>query len=707
MESFDDNDIFINQFLIESEEHIINIENILLDLEKNLDSFESEQINSLFRSIHTIKGLSGMLEFNNLFEFSHSWETLLDNVRKKTQELNLEIINISFESLDLLSKIIESIKQTKKDDIPISDVTNKLKILIGEEISKNTEKISVNKEKEHSVFSEISSIFINNLSNTDNEKIINELQAGKSLFEIKIFLNKDCFSKDISYFSICINLEMLGEIIMLLPNLNNIPDIQEFNPSIFDLEIDILFSSDESLDRIYSMIKNKDIYVKKIYPKEISLNQDKYLELKEQNTDKDDDSTRKIDKKVKNTQTNAHDTIRVDTTKLDTLLTLMGEQVISKTQLEHISNSLTKLVNEKDKNLIDMEELLELSRNLNEKLSTFSRLNSELQENVMRIRMLPIGTVFNRFSRIVRDLSKEMGKKVELIIEGEDTELDKTIIEEISDPIMHIIRNAIDHGLESPNERLSIGKIETGIIKLNAYQQGNGIVITIQDDGKGLNLEKIKNKAIEKGIINKDSKLSESQIVNLIFEAGFSTADEVTGISGRGVGMDVVKKNISNLKGTIEIETKENKGTKFVLKLPLTLAIIQSLIVNIGNRNFALPLSTVVESYRAIPDEVKILDGKPVIKLREEVLPILHFEDYFMLSKINENSKYYYVVIIGVAEKKFAFIVNKLIGQQEIVIKPINDPFVKIPGIAGATLLGDTVTLIIEPSNVVKGLLKL
>lgn len=693
--TFDENDIFVDQFIIESEEHILEIESSLLELEKNLENYDQEIINTLFRSIHTIKGLSGMLDFQKLFEFSHSWETLLDRIRKKKQDLNIETINISFESLDLLCNIIETIKKTKKDTtVEISEITKKLNIMIGEDVIEKPE----NETKTNLPNNIISPIFQKNISNSEKEKLEKEVNSEKNIYEIKMLLNKDCFNQGLSYFSMCINLEMIGEIINISPNVNSIPDIQNFDPSIFDLEINILFTTDEDLNRIHNALKNKDIRVEKIFPVAIKIDE-KTTTIKNIEKANNNQKESSLDKKTKNI--NITDTIRVDTSKLDKLLTLIGEQVISKTQLERISLLLNSITNNSEE-IINKKTLFEIVDNLTEKINTFSRLNSELQETVMRIRMLPIGNVFNRFGRVIRDLTQELGKKVDLIIEGESTELDKTIIEEISDPLVHIIRNAIDHGIESPADRISKGKNETGLLQLKAEQQGNGIIISIKDDGKGLNAEIIKEKAIEKGLISYDNHLSKNEIINLIFEPGFTTTSEVTGISGRGVGMDVVRKNISKLKGTIEIETKEDEGTLFIIKLPLTLAIIQSLIINISKTNFAIPMSTVIESYRARPDEIVIINGLPTLKLRENILPVLYFEDYFKLDKVDsyKNNKYIYIVVIGVADQKVAFVVTSLVGQHEVVIKPLNDPFVSVRGISGSAILGEEVILILDPVSI-------
>lgn len=708
---FDDNDLFINQFIIESEEHIFNIEACLLEVEKATSSGEhinNETINELFRAIHTIKGLSGMLDFNQLFKLTHSWETLLDNVRKKKQYFDADVIESSFEGLDLLSKIIDSIRSFKTDkDIQVEDTVYKIENAIYKEEN------SVNETKDISNPIElISDIFKNNLLEFEKEKLNEEVLKGSSIFEVKMYLNRDCLDNGISYMSACINLELIGEIITINPNTQIVPVLENFDPQLFDLEIHILLASDKNVERIKTVLKNPDIRVEEVIQgkREDKIEQKlsstpilNSLENKEKYSDQDkiDQIEKNISQKVKKSKSSSvQDTIRVETGRLDNLLALLGEQVISKTQLEHLIGKLADIVKLSDQEF-DKEKIVNISEKLNEAIGTFSRLNNDLQENLMRIRMLPIGTVFNRFNRVVRDLTKELGKQINLVIEGEDTELDKTIIEEISDPLIHIIRNAIDHGIEDPDVRIKSGKDPEGVLHLNAYQQGNSIVISIKDDGKGLNLNTIRNKAIEKGLISNDTQLTDRETMNLIFLPGFSTAKEVTGISGRGVGMDVVRKNISNLRGTIEIESKEGQGTIFILKLPLTLAIIQSLIIKLAETNFAIPLSSVIESYRALPEEIKVINNKQVIRLRDEVLPILYFEDYFKLKRSDNKIKYLYIVIIGVAENKAAFVVDKLVGQQEIVIKPLNDPLVRINGIGGSTLIGEGITLIIDPTPII------
>jgi two-component system chemotaxis sensor kinase CheA len=716
---FDDNEQFIRQFIIETEEHLEAIESNLLELEKsinNRENFNQEPLNVLFRAIHTIKGLAGMLEFNNLFGFSHLWETMLDKLRKNKLVLSHEIIDISFEGLDFLSKFLEKIKQNRNDQgIPVENILIKLEKINQDKESKSP---TVGETKHGSeITDKLSPIFAVNLAEFEKNKLISFIQKQANIYEIRVFLNKDCLDMDLSYLSTCINLEFIGEIINISPDLSNLPSLENFSPENFDLEIYILFSTDKDIEAIYKACKNRNIKITQIafgekeeIEETITLTETGSVENMIINETKEDiskkifpDKNEEVilyqEKEVTSTSKPARhvsqDTIRVETARLDTLLALLGEQVISKTHLEHLSTEFIDLLKNAETE-ISRSKLTQIATNFNETINSFTRLSNELQEIVMHIRMLPIGNVFNRFNRVVRDLSKELGKQVELTIEGEDTELDKAIIEEISDPLIHIIRNAIDHGLETPAERIAKGKPAAGSLHFNAYQQGNSIGITIKDDGRGLNLTEIKAKALEKGLISSDKQMTNAEIINLIFEPGFSTVKEVTGISGRGVGMDVVRKNINNLKGSIDIESSENEGTNIIIKLPLTLAIIQALLVNISGNIFAVPLSSVVESYRAKPEEIISVNNKPVLQIRNKILPVLYLRDYFKLEKTVENKEFLYIVVLGISESRIAVIVDSLIGQREIVIKPLNDPLVRVKGIAGASLIGGTVTLIID-----------
>ena len=437
--------------------------------------------------------------------------------------------------------------------------------------------------------------------------------------------------------------------------------------------------------------------------------------------------------------------LRVDSKRIDNLLNLVSEAVINKATFNQISSSFIDIQNElqnaennfkeKLKTLFDdlpqyMEEIQknksvkDVRKEINDKyedlftifdsfggnfkqaVGTFKstaanlgRNTGDLHEAILRIRMVPISQIFSRFPRLVRDLSKSLNKKIRLTIEGEDTELDKSVIEELLDPLMHCVRNSLDHGIESPEQRLAAGKQEEGQILLKASNEGNMIVIEIADDGAGIDVEKVKGKAIERGIIHPSKNLSDVEAYNLIFEPGFSTAKEVTNISGRGVGLDVVRKEIEKLNGTVTVHSSPGRGSRFVIKLPLTLAIIQGLLVRVGTEVYAIPITSVIESHRIKPDEIKIIDNHEVFNVREDVISLVRMNRLFRIDT-DESREYNFVVIVGSGDKKMGVMVDSLIGEEDVVIKPLKDKYTNSPGIAGATILGDgTVSLIIDVSQ--------
>jgi two-component system chemotaxis sensor kinase CheA len=440
--------------------------------------------------------------------------------------------------------------------------------------------------------------------------------------------------------------------------------------------------------------------------------------------------------------------LRVDSKRIDDLLNLVSETVITKATFNQINNQFNDLMNqlhdieiqyrEKIKDLFDsLPDLLEsiqggksvkdVRKEINESYGdifsmfdgfdtsfknnmgkfrstsqNLGRITGELQEGVMRIRMVPISQIFSRFPRLVRDLSKSLNKKINLVIEGEETELDKSVIEDLLDPIMHSVRNSIDHGIESQEERKAVGKPEEGMVLLKAANEGNMIVIEISDDGKGIDVEAVKAKAVDRGIISPNKVLTDVEAFNLIFEPGFSTARQITSISGRGVGLDVVRRSIDKLNGTVTVSSEHGKGTKFTIKLPLTLAIIQGLLVRVGQEIYSIPITSVIESLRIKPEEIKMIDNYEVFNIRSDVISLLRLNRLFGI-KTEEQADYHFIVIVGTAEKKMGFMVDSLIGEEDVVIKPLRDQFTNSPGIAGASILGDgSVSLIIDVSQLLE-----
>jgi len=440
--------------------------------------------------------------------------------------------------------------------------------------------------------------------------------------------------------------------------------------------------------------------------------------------------------------------LRVDSRRIDDLLNLVSETVINKATFNQISSAFGESVasfqagetrsRELLRELFDVlpeyaqaiadgaapktvrKELLArfgvlftlfdefeslLKSSVNKFRSTaqnLGRITGELQEGVMRIRMVPISQIFSRFPRLVRDLSKSLGKKVRLEIEGEDTELDKSVIEDLLDPLIHCVRNSIDHGIEAPEKRGEVGKPEEGTLSLRASNEGNMIIIEVADDGCGIDVDSVRKKAIDKGLIHPSKTLSDVEAFNLIFDAGFSTASRVTDVSGRGVGLDVVRRQIEKLNGNVTVWSEQGAGTRFTIKIPLTLAIIQGLLVRVGQEQYAIPITSVIESHRIKPDDIKLIDNYEVFNVRDDVISLLRLNRLFMIPA-EENKEYYFVVIVGTGDKKVGLVVDSLIGEEDVVIKPLRDHYTNAPGIAGANITGDgTVSLIIDVSQLLE-----
>ncbi len=398
-----------------------------------------------------------------------------------------------------------------------------------------------------------------------------------------------------------------------------------------------------------------------------------------------------------------HQTIRVDIERLDALLNLVGELVINRTRISDIANTLERLMNDRSSAAGGGAQAIiaPLAKELADSAALLARTTNEIQESIMKVRMVPIGQVFDRFPRLVRDVAKARGKEVQLVISGAETDLDKTIVDEVGEPLMHLLRNNVDHGIEAPDERERLGKPRAGTISLNAYHEGNQIIIEVADDGGGINLEKVRARGVKQGLISGDDRLTDREIVDLIFTPGFSTADVVSDVSGRGVGMDVVKRNISRLKGVFDVETAAGQGTRFTIKLPLTLAIIQALLVRVADELYAIPLDSVIESQRVEMADVRTVHRNEVITLRGQVVPLVRIAELFELGGRRDPDKVM-IVIVGLQGRQVGLVVDSFEGEQEIVIKPLSDVVGRIPGISGATILGNgSISLIIDVHSLV------
>ncbi|GAA8484045.1 chemotaxis histidine kinase/response regulator CheAY2 [Helicobacter pylori] len=656
----DDLQEIMEDFLIEAFEMNEQLDQDLVELEHNPEDLDL--LNRIFRVAHTIKGSSSFLNLNILTHLTHNMEDVLNRARKGEIKITPDIMDIVLRSIDLMKTLLVTIRDTGSD-------TNNGKENEIEEAVKQLQAIT--------------SQNLEGAKETSGTKEAPKKEAKKAKEENneEIKENKAKAPTASSQENPASDNPLADE-----------PDLDYTNMSAEEVEAEIerLLNKRQEADKERRAQKKQEAKPKQ----EVTPTKETpKTETPKTETPKAPKTETKAKAKTDTEENKApsigvEQTVRVDVRRLDHLMNLIGELVLGKNRLIRIYSDVEERY--------DGEKFLE---ELNQVVSSISAVTTDLQLAVMKTRMQPVGKVFNKFPRMVRDLSRELGKSIELIIEGEETELDKSIVEEIGDPLIHIIRNSCDHGIEPLEERRRLNKPETGKVQLSAYNEGNHIVIKISDDGKGLDPVMLKEKAIEKGVISeRDAEgMSDREAFNLIFKPGFSTAKVVSNVSGRGVGMDVVKTNIEKLNGIIEIDSEVGVGTTQKLKIPLTLAIIQALLVGVQEEYYAIPLSSVLETVRISQDEIYTVDGKSVLRLRDEVLSLVRLSDIFKVDAILESNSDVYVVIIGLADQKIGVIVDYLIGQEEVVIKSLGYYLKNTRGIAGATVRGDgKITLIVD-----------
>ncbi len=651
----DDLQEIMEDFLIEAFEMNEQLDQDLVELEHNPEDLDL--LNRIFRVAHTIKGSSSFLNLNILTHLTHNMEDVLNRARKGEIKITPDIMDVVLRSIDLMKTLLVTIRDTGSDtnngkENEIEEAVKQLQAITSQNLegAKEGTKEAPKKESQEEAKKE---------AEKENTEENQENKAKAPTAENSASDNP----------------------------LADEPDLDYANMSAEEVEAEIerLLNKRQEADKERRAQKKQEAKPKQeVAPK---------TETPKTETPKAPKTEIKTKAKADTEENKApsigvEQTVRVDVRRLDHLMNLIGELVLGKNRLIRIYGDVEERY--------DGEKFLE---ELNQVVSSISAVTTDLQLAVMKTRMQPVGKVFNKFPRMVRDLSRELGKSIELIIEGEETELDKSIVEEIGDPLIHIIRNSCDHGIEPLEERRRLNKPETGKVQLSAYNEGNHIVIKISDDGKGLDPVMLKEKAIEKGVISeRDAEgMSDREAFNLIFKPGFSTAKVVSNVSGRGVGMDVVKTNIEKLNGIIEIDSEVGVGTTQKLKIPLTLAIIQALLVGVQEEYYAIPLSSVLETVRISQDEIYTVDGKSVLRLRDEVLSLVRLSDIFKVDAILESNSDVYVVIIGLADQKIGVIVDYLIGQEEVVIKSLGYYLKNTRGIAGATVRGDgKITLIVD-----------
>ncbi|MFP6297047.1 chemotaxis histidine kinase/response regulator CheAY2 [Helicobacter pylori] len=644
----DDLQEIMEDFLIEAFEMNEQLDQDLVELEHNPEDLDL--LNRIFRVAHTIKGSSSFLNLNILTHLTHNMEDVLNRARKGEIKITPDIMDVVLRSIDLMKTLLVTIRDTGSD---------------------------TNNGKENEIEEAVKQLQAITSQNLEGAKEGTKEAPQKENIEE----NKENKAKAPTAENLTSDNPLADE-----------PDLDYANMSAEEVEAEIerLLNKRQEADKERRAQKKQEAKPKQ----EVSPKTETHkTETPKTETPKAPKTETKAKAKADTEENKApsigvEQTVRVDVRRLDHLMNLIGELVLGKNRLIRIYSDVEERY--------DGEKFLE---ELNQVVSSISAVTTDLQLAVMKTRMQPVGKVFNKFPRMVRDLSRELGKSIELIIEGEETELDKSIVEEIGDPLIHIIRNSCDHGIEPLEERRRLNKPETGKVQLSAYNEGNHIVIKISDDGKGLDPVMLKEKAIEKGVISeRDAEgMSDREAFNLIFKPGFSTAKVVSNVSGRGVGMDVVKTNIEKLNGIIEIDSEVGVGTTQKLKIPLTLAIIQALLVGVQEEYYAIPLSSVLETVRISQDEIYTVDGKSVLRLRDEVLSLVRLSDIFKVDAILESNSDVYVVIIGLADQKIGVIVDYLIGQEEVVIKSLGYYLKNTRGIAGATVRGDgKITLIVD-----------
>jgi len=676
----------IQDFLAEAEEIVEQLGSELADLSDMGESGElnPDVLNSIFRGAHSLKGLAGMFNFSGVAELAHNMENLLDWLRLGKLDFTPQLMAVLFDAHELLSSLVRNLASGEGNSMApeIAACVSKINACLApQDVQSSVSPLEALGLPPH---------ICSALTEYEEHRLKENLAKGRTIFNIHTSFDLSTFDTELS--SVTDILKGCGEVISTLPSVGvNLET---------NIDFEILFGSKSSLDELKAVVERDSISVTQLGsalpPFEPLLATTPPLtEMATAGCDSGQQVVNDAGKmQVAVTSPVLSDdaaltaksmsrTVRVDIGKLDELMNIVGELILANSTIAGVT---TKMRNEGFSRMA--VELGKAAKGLERKLS-------DLQKGVMEIRMIPIGQLYEKMSRIVRKISRDQGKRVDLKFYGADTELDKLIVEDISDPMMHIIRNAIDHGIESGEVRTAQGKSEKGTIKISSFQKGNHVVIEIEDDGGGIDVEKVKNKALQKGLVSDVSTVSDRDAIDFIFLPGFSTNETVSEVSGRGVGMDVVRNNISAISGMVDIETRKGEGSRFIITLPITLAIIKALIINCSGKTYALPITSVLESLLMTDKDIKTVERKEVVQLRESTLPLLRLEHFFDLQRSDEAPKEFYVVVVGVAEKRLGIAVDNLICQQDIVIKSLGDSFKRIRGISGAADFGDQRTILV------------
>ena len=705
---------YLEIFIDETKEHLQDLNEQLLVLEREPDN--TDTINEIFRAAHSLKGMAGTMGFKRMQRLTHDLENVFSEIRNGKISVQPAMVDVLFRGLDALESyldvIVNSGDEGEEDN---EDIIKDLNAFLGEggaEAPKSEKKVEEKKETtEEKVAQEGESVFSNlNVADFEQHAIEKAKEEGQNIYGIKVYVDENCILKAARAFLVFKALEEIGDVI------KSIPDVQDIEDEKFDLDFTVLIITKESIDTVKNAVLSiSEISKAIVEPFNLELSVEQNIEKSDGSnvtaataaptatatatatdpaakaTEKKAAPKQKQNEKKSGGKPVVNRSVRVDIEKLDVLMNLVSELIIAKNGLVSL-NSGSSLEGGKT------------NTSFNEQIEYLERVTTNLHESVMKVRMMPIESVVNKFPRMIRDLCKKLDKKMELYMTGEDTELDRTVIDEIGDPLMHLLRNSADHGLERNEDRVKAGKPEVGSIFLNAYQDGNNVVIEVRDDGAGIDLDKVRRKAIEKGTITEEQAdtMTENDLIELLFKPSFSTADKVTDVSGRGVGLDVVKSKIEGLGGDIECKTVKGEGSTFTIRLPLTLAIITALMVELGDEKYAIPLGS-IQTIEDIPcTDIKYVQTREVINLRGTVIPLIRLDSILDVEPRAEQPESLTVVIVAKGEKLAGLVVDNLIGQQEIVIKSIGKYINNNKIISGATILGDgEVALIIDANTLV------
>lgn len=730
----------LKDFFEEAFDMLDRLEQNILILDK--DRNNTDAIQEIFRAVHTLKGSAGAVELFDTQKYAHRFEDLLDLIRNNQIKVDDKTIDILLKGIDILKELINGASEEKEYSGNIEEEIKNLENFKNLKLSGAISESLNTKSEKDSISVSVGGKYDNlNFDNDILDSIREGIENGLKTKLVFVKFNAESPMKTVGGVQVYVELKDSGDIIASVPSLQNLEGDEFYQNVIYVIETaeeDESIVKNITLPEITEEIKIEEFILEE-YEKFLIDKKDKALEKAK--------AQAKIEKDAKHERQSSF--LRVESDRIDDMMNQVGELVTNKSSYEQYDDDLTSYtkiieygindirkyykdsviqilrkleyyVNKKEikdlrnsyldgfnNKLIDMvkmeEDLKETLDKFRDSYQILTRVTNDLQETVMKIRMLPIAQTFNRFPRLIRDLSRDLGKEVKLEMSGEETELDKSVIEVLIDPLIHIVRNAMDHGIEMPEEREKAGKPRVGTISLNASHNGNLIVIKISDDGKGMSPQKIFESAVKKGLVSADAKLTERQMLEYIFAPGFSTATKVTNLSGRGVGMDVVKKSLDKINGTVGIETELGKGSTFFLRIPLTVAIIQALIVDAEKEYYAIPINSISETLKIGVEDIQNLEGTEVIKIREDVINVLSVKELFKLpTRYESHIKSYYAVILASEDKKVALLVNNLIGEQDIVIKTLKDKVTRVEGISGATILGDgTVSFILDIQTIV------